>query len=68
MNTRSLRRLDKLAAAAIAKTGEERALIIKTILKILDECSDDEYDVASIGAVREKLTAAGIVFDEESPE
>ena len=68
MNSRSLRRLDRLADAALTKTGEERALIVKTVLKILDECSDADYDTACTGALREKLFAAGIEFDEESPD
>ena len=64
MNSRSIRRLIKLADAAAAKEGDERALIVKTILKILDECSDAEYAVAETGALREKLIAAGIEFDD----
>jgi len=64
MQSRSLRRLVKLAEAAVTKTGDERALILKTLLKILDECSDAEYDIAcGVSEVRDKLTAAGIVFD-----
>src|SRR5487761_164730 len=46
ISSRSIRRLTKLADAAVIKTGEERDLIVKTILKILDECSDAEYDAA----------------------
>jgi hypothetical protein len=62
MSSRSLRRLIRLSDAAVIKTGDERALILKTILKILDECSDADYDVATTGETREKLIAAGIDF------
>lgn len=63
MKSRALRRLDRLAeAAAVVKTGAERELIFKTILKILDECSGSEYDIACSGVLREKLTAAGVEF------
>ena len=46
------------------KYADERALIVKTILKILDECSDAEYDFAEIN-FRDKLIAAGVTFDAE---
>ena len=64
MNTRAIRRLKKLSEAAVATSGDERALIVKTILKILDECSDAEYDFAEIN-FRDKLIAAGVTFDAE---
>ena len=54
-------------AAKIAGTdtlAEKRALILKTILKILDECTDAEYDFAEIN-FRDKLIAAGVTFDAE---
>ena len=64
MNTRAIRRLKKLSEAAVTTSGDERALIVKTILKILDECSDAEYDFAEIN-FRDKLIAAGVTFDAE---
>jgi hypothetical protein len=66
-SSRALRRLTNLANAVIAKAGAdpERALILRTILKILDECSESEYDVATTGVMRGKLIAAGVVFDAE---
>lgn len=63
ISSRSIRRLTKLADAAVIKTGEERDLIVKTILKILDECSDAEYDAACASPLRDKLIAAGVTFD-----
>lgn len=64
-NSRSLRRLDRLSDAALVTKGDERALVVKTILKILDECSDSEYDVATAEPLYSKLIAAGIEFDDE---
>ena len=63
MNTRAIRRLKKLSEAAVATSGDERALILKTILKILDECTDAEYDFAEIN-FRDKLIAAGVTYAE----
>jgi len=67
MHSRSLRRLDKLADAARIKTGAEHALILKTLLKILDECSDEEYDAATRigGDLLNKLILAGVEFDND---
>ncbi len=62
--SRAIRRLNTLSDTAVLKDGEERDLIVRTLLKILDECSDDEYDIATSGNLRSKLIAAGIVFDE----
>ena len=64
MNTRAIRRLKKLSEAAVVTSGDERALILKTILKILDECTDAEYDFAEMN-FRDKLIAAGVTFDAE---
>lgn len=64
--SRPLRRLHKLAESALVTTGAEQALVCKTILKILDECSDTEYNTATEdGPLRLKLIKAGIEFDFE---
>ena len=65
--SRALRRLNNLSQAIHTKGPDdpERALILRTLLKILDECSDSEYDVAITGTLHEKLTAAGVIFDAE---
>jgi hypothetical protein len=65
MNSRSLRRLANLANAGAAAKGDERALILRTLLKILDECSDAEYEVAYSEPLKAKLIAAGVEFDAE---
>jgi hypothetical protein len=66
MTSRSLRRLNDLSEAAIQKgSGTERELIVCTLLKILDECSDADYDVACRDPLRAKLVTAGVVFDAE---
>jgi hypothetical protein len=65
-STRNLQRLDRLANSAAEKTGAERALIVRTLLKILDECSDAEYDSAMADKrLTEKLAAVGIIFDDD---
>ena len=63
--SRSLRRLNSLSEAAIQKGlgTDERNLIVSTLLKILDECSDADYDVACRDPLRAKLVTAGVVFD-----
>ena len=65
MTSRSLRRLNTLSEAAILKAPgtDERNLIVSTLLKILDECSDADYDVACRDPLRAKLVTAGVVFD-----
>ena len=65
MISRSLRRLDNLSGAAIrlGSGTDERNLIVSTLLKILDECSDADYDVACRDPLRAKLVTAGVVFD-----
>jgi len=67
MTSRSLRRLNSLAEAAIQKGSgtDERNLIVSTLLKILDECSDADYDIACRDPLRAKLVTAGVVFDAE---
>ena len=66
MTSRSLRRLNSLAEAAIQKGSgtDECNLIVNTLLKILDECSDADYDVACRDPLRTKLVTAGVVFDD----
>lgn len=67
--TRNLQRLDRLIFAAMSKTDAERAerdLIVRTLMKILDECSEDEYDaIVGNAPMCEKLAAVGITFDDE---
>jgi hypothetical protein len=65
--SRSLRRLNSLAEVAAQKGSgtDERNLIVSTLLKILDECSDADYDVACSEPLRKKLVTAGVVFDAE---
>ena len=65
--SRSLRRLNNLSEAAIrlGSGTDERNLIVSTLLKILDECNDADYDVACRDPLRAKLVNAGVVFDAE---
>lgn len=61
MRDRVIRRLETLTAAALEKSGDERSLITKTIVKILDECRDDEYDaILDHDAIKGRLTQLGI--------
>ena len=61
--TRPIRRLHKLSEATLDKGEAERQVILKTILKILDECSDAEYDEALAEPLKGKLVTAGVIFD-----
>lgn len=67
VTSRSLRRLDNLAGIAVQRGSEtdERNLIVATLLKILDECSEADYEIACCDPLRAKLIAAGVVFDAE---
>ena len=67
MTSRSLRRLNNLSEVAVQKGSgtDERNLIVSTLLKILDECSEADYDIACSEPLRAKLVTAGVVFDAE---
>jgi hypothetical protein len=65
----TMRRFNNLAGLVAAKKGAERQRIVKTLVKMLDECNDAEYDAVTDDVkLLAKLIAAGIEFDDEIQE